>query len=186
MSEKLKTIKELADELGVSKKKVHYQVSKLDSNLIHRLDGTIYLGNKATKVIKEHIGYIPDEKIDTLSIQNRYQLDAEKNKLIDEKSEQINYLKEQIKNKDEQLSVKDEQIKSLVEAQKHTQNLLDQQQQLALKDKNLLEEYKVTTDILKSLEISSQDIQENQHQEFQNVEGTQQSTSKKWYQFWKK
>ena len=36
MSENLKTIRELADELGVSKKKIHYQVSKLDKDLIQR------------------------------------------------------------------------------------------------------------------------------------------------------
>lgn len=59
MSENLKTIKELADELGVSKKKIHYQVSKLDSNLIQRLDGTTYLNNAAIKVIKGNIGYVP-------------------------------------------------------------------------------------------------------------------------------
>ncbi|EER73997.1 hypothetical protein HMPREF0877_1795 [Weissella paramesenteroides ATCC 33313] len=29
MSDNLKTIRELAEELGVSKKKIHYQVSKL-------------------------------------------------------------------------------------------------------------------------------------------------------------
>ncbi|MDU0406786.1 hypothetical protein ML8HA_02618 [Lactococcus lactis] len=37
MSENLKTIKELADELGVSKKKFYYQVSKLDSDLIQKI-----------------------------------------------------------------------------------------------------------------------------------------------------
>lgn len=34
MSENLKTIKELADELGVSKNKIHYQVSKISSVLV--------------------------------------------------------------------------------------------------------------------------------------------------------
>lgn len=124
MSENLKTIKELADELGVPKKKIHYQVSKLDSDLIQRLDGTIYLNNKAITVIKENIGYVSKIKLDSDAIQNRQNLDSEldtqNTKLIHEKSEKINYLKEQIKNKDNQISVKDDQIKSLVEAQKQT------------------------------------------------------------------
>ena len=36
MSENLKTIKELADELGVSKNKIHYQVSKISSEYVVR------------------------------------------------------------------------------------------------------------------------------------------------------
>ena len=163
MSENLKTIKELADELGVSKKKIHYQVSKLDSNLIQRLDGTIYLNNAAIKVIKGNIGYVPKTKLDSVGVQNRQYLDTKldtvNTSLIDEKNERINYLKEQIKNKDNQISVKDEQIKSLVDVQKQTQNLLDQQQRLALQDKKLLEEYKAENDRLKVLKMPSQETE---------------------------
>lgn len=163
MSENLKTIKELADELGVSKKKIHYQVSKLDSNLIQRLDRTIYLNNTAIKAIKENIGYVPEIKLDTKGVQNRQHLDTEldttNTSLIDEKNERINYLKEQIKNKDNQISVKDEQIKSLVDVQKQTQSLLDQQQRLALQDKKLLEEYKAENDSLKALQMPSEETE---------------------------
>ena len=166
MSENLKTIKELADELGVSKKKIHYQVSKLDSNLIQRLDGTIYLNNAAIKVIKGNIGYVPKTKLDSVGVQNRQYLDTKldtvNTSLIDEKNERINYLKEQIKNKDNQISVKDEQIKSLVDVQKQTQNLLDQQQRLALQDKKLLEEYKAENDSLKALKMPTEDTKEEQ------------------------
>ena len=204
MSEKLKTIKELADELGVSKKKIHYQVSKLDSDLIQKLDGTIYLDNRAITAIKENIGYVSKTKLDSGAIQNRQHLDSrldtQNTKLIHEKSEQINYLKEQIKNKDNQISVKDEQIKSLVEAQKQTQNLLDQQQRLALQDKKLLEEYKSEINELKSLKMPQEDKKENQSQEEvqtikkqmealnDKIKGQEQlnnQVSKKWYQFWK-
>ena len=204
MSEKLKTIKELADELGVSKKKIHYQVSKLDSDLIQKLDGTIYLDNRAITAIKENIGYVSKTKLDSGAIQNRQHLDSrldtQNTKLIHEKSEQINYLKEQIKNKDNQISVKDEQIKSLVEAQKQIQNLLDQQQRLALQDKKLLEEYKSEINELKSLKMPQEDKKENQSQEEvqtikkqmealnDKIKGQEQlnnQVSKKWYQFWK-
>ena len=204
MSENLKTIKELADELGVSKKKIHYQVSKLDSNLIQRLDGTIYLNNAAIKVIKGNIGYVPKTKLDSVGVQNRQYLDTKldtvNTSLIDEKNERINYLKEQIKNKDNQISVKDEQIKSLVEAQKQIQNLLDQQQRLALQDKKLLEEYKSEINELKSLKMPQEDKKENHSQEEvqtikkqmealnDKIKGQEQlnnQVSKKWYQFWK-
>ena len=163
MSENLKTIKELADELGVSKKKIHYQVSKLDSNLIQRLDGTIYLNNAAIKVIKGNIGYVPKTKLDSVGVQNRQYLDTKldtvNTSLIDEKNERINYLKEQIKNKDNQISVKDEQIKSLVDVQKQTQNLLDQQQRLTLQDKKLLEEYKAEINDLKALKMPPEETE---------------------------
>ncbi|WGU44897.1 DNA-binding protein [Lactococcus cremoris] len=205
MSEDLKTIRELADELGVSKKKIHYQVSKLDSDLIQKLDGTIYLDNRAITAIKENIGYVSKTKLDSGAIQNRQHLDSEldtqNTKLIHEKSEQINYLKEQIKNKDNQISVKDEQIKSLVEAQKQTQNLLDQQQRLALQDKKLLEEYKAENDSLKALKIPAEGSQAGNQPQAElealkseikalndKIKGQEQlnnQVSKKWYQFWK-
>ncbi|EAC3991677.1 DNA-binding protein [Listeria monocytogenes] len=193
MSEKLKTIKELADELGVSKKKIHYQVSKLDSDLIQKLDGTIYLDNRAITAIKENIGYVSKTKLDSGAIQNRQHLDSEldtqNTKLIHEKSEQINYLKEQIKNKDNQISVKDEQIKSLVEAQKQIQNLLDQQQRLALQDKKLLEEYKAENDNLKALKMPTQDtkveqVSSKQPQEVESVAEEPKKAPRKWWKIW--
>ena len=187
MSENLKTIKELADELGVSKKKIHYQVSKLDSNLIQRLDGTIYLNNAAIKVIKGNIGYVPKTKLDSVGVQNRQYLDTKldtvNTSLIDEKNERINYLKEQIKNKDNQISVKDEQIKSLVDVQKQTQNLLDQQQRLALQDKKLLEEYKSEIQSLKALTTEDNKAHSEEHSEDANI-GVK-DKSKRWWRFGK-
>ena len=125
MIENLKTIKDLADELGVSKKKIHYQVSELDSTLIKRLDCTIYLNNAAIKVIKWNIGYVPKTKLDSVGVQNRQYLDTKlytvHTSLIDEKNERINYLQQQIKNKYKQISYKDEQIKTLVDLQKQNQ-----------------------------------------------------------------
>ena len=191
MSENLKTIRELAEELGVSKKKIHYQVSKLDTDLIQRLDGTIYLDKFAISKIKSSMGYSSAVELDTVDIQNRHKLDSlldsEKNKLIDEKSEQINYLKEQLDKKDSQLSTKDEQIKSLVEIQNQTQNLLDQQQRLALQDKKLLEEYKAEIKDLKSLNIPEKDIEKEEpvkkEKQVENNKEVSQKQNKKWWHF---
>lgn len=185
MSENLKTIRELAEDLGVSKKKIHYQVSKLDTDLIQRFDGTIYLDKSAISKIKSNMGYSSIVELDTSYIQKRLELDSvldsEKNKLIDEKSEQINYLKEQLDKKDSQLSTKDEQIKNLVEIQNQTQNLLDQQQRLALQDKKLLEEYKAEIKYLKSLSIEAKDIQRKQT--VKNNKAVAQKQYKKWWSF---
>ncbi|EQC89212.1 hypothetical protein LLT1_13640, partial [Lactococcus cremoris subsp. cremoris TIFN1] len=80
------------------------------------------------------------------------------------------------------------------------QNLLDQQQRLALQDKKLLEEYKSEINELKSLKMPQEDKKENQSQEEvqtikkqmealnDKIKGQEQlnnQVSKKWYQFWK-
>ena len=87
-----------------------------------------------------------------------------------------------------------------MEAQKQIQNLLDQQQRLALQDKKLLEEYKSEINELKSLKMPQEDKKENQSQEEvqtikkqmealnDKIKGQEQlnnQVSKKWYQFWK-
>jgi len=193
MSENLKTIRELAEELGVSKKKIHYQVSKLDTDSIQRLDGTIYLDKSAISTIKSSMGYNSVVELDTSDIQNRHELDSlldtEKNKLIDEKSDQISYLKEQLNKKDGQLSIKDEQIKSLVEIQNQTQNLLDQQQRLALQDKKLLEEYKAEIKDLKALAMPSREDEKDVSSQSETEQETKQTEAqtkpKKWWRFGK-
>lgn len=194
MSNNLKTIRELAEELGVSKKKIHYQVSKLDTDSIQRLDGTIYLGKSAISKIKSNMGYSEVSKLDTSGIQNGREvdskLDAEKSELINEKSEQISYLKEQLMKKDGQLSIKDEQIKSLVEIQNQTQNLLDQQQRLALQDKQLLEEYKAEIKDLKALTMTPHDdgekeVTSDKQPEPENSTPESQPKPKKWWRFGK-
>ena len=106
----------------------------------------------------------------------------------------------------EQLKTKDEQIKSLVEAQKQTQNLLDQQQRLALQDKKLLEEYKTENDNLKALKMPSQETEfkhlDNQYKDEVNalkekLENLQeqikvqkrieeQEKQRKWWGLWRK
>ena len=53
--------------------------------------------------------------------------------------------------------IKDEQIKSLVESQNKTQKLLDQQQQLSLQDKQMLDEYKSEIKDLKALTMAPYD-----------------------------
>ncbi|MCT0077183.1 hypothetical protein EFK52_09465 [Lactococcus lactis subsp. lactis] len=69
------------------------------------------------------------------------------------------------------------------------QNLLDQQQRLALQDKKLLEEYKSEISDLKALKTPAEGRQAeqagNQPQEVPNVvEGTTE-VPRKWWQIWK-
>ena len=113
----MKTIKELADELGVNKNKVKYQTSKLTDNLLVKKNGIIYLTDEAVStVVKELTGEKCRLKTDELTtdyLQNE----------LDKKNRIINHL---------------------LTSQDNLQKLLDQEQQLhqithaQLKDKQVL------------------------------------------------
>ena len=148
MSEDLKTIKELAEELGFIKQTIQYHVKFLPTkNRLKNSSGAIVLNLEEQRFIKNRLTKNRpnnDQKSTKEPTKNRPKKDKEisiNNVLL------------------EQLKTKDEQIKSLVEAQKQTQNLLDQQQRLALQDKKLLEEYKTENDNLKALKMPSQETE---------------------------
>lgn len=198
MSEDLKTIRELADELGVSKNKIHYQVSKIPSEYIVRNNSMKLLTAEAIKQIKENLGVELNSdlnsKLNTVKHQNntniKGNLGVEGVELNSTLNSYLNSLKHQIEYLESQNINKDEQIKSLVEAQKQTQNLLDQQQRLALQDKKLLEEYKAENDSLKALKMPTQDtkVEQVSSKQPQEVESVVEATTKvprKWWQFWR-
>lgn len=212
MIEELKTIKELADELGVSKNKIHYQVSKISSEYVVRNNSMKLLTASAVKQIKENLGIelnsSLNSKLNTVKHQENTDIkgntSVEGVELNSTLNSYLNSLKHQIEYLESQNINKDEQIKSLVEAQKQTQNLLDQQQRLALQDKKLLEEYKAENDNLKALKMPTQDTKEEQansqpqaelealkseikalNDKIKGQEQLNNQVSKKWYQFWK-
>lgn len=148
MNENYKTIKELADELGVIKQTIQYHVKFLPTkNRLKNSSGAIVLNLEEQRFIKNRLTK-NRPKIDQKSTK-----EPTKNRPKKDKEISINNVLL------EQLKTKDEQIKSLVEAQKQTQNLLDQQQRLALQDKKLLEEYKAENDSLKALKMPSQETE---------------------------
>ena len=148
MNEELKTIKELADELGVIKQTIQYHVKFLPTkNRLKNSSGAIVLNLEEQRFIKNRLTK-NRPKIDQKSTK-----EPTKNRQKKDKEISINNVLL------EQLKTKDEQIKSLVEAQKQIQNLLDQQQRLALQDKKLLEEYKAENDRLKVLKMPSQETE---------------------------
>ena len=213
MSYNLKTIRELADELGVSKNKIHYQVSKISSEYVVRNNGMKLLTAIAVKQIKENLGVElnsrSNSELDTDKHQEKTNITTNMNiegvELNSSLNDYLNSLKHQIEYLESQNINKDEQIKSLVESQMQTQNLLDQQQRLALQDKKLLEEYKSENDSLKALKMPSKDIKKekvdnqpqeeienlrNEHTIFQEqlkekVMIEKKEASKKWWQLWK-
>lgn len=152
MGEDLKTIKELADELGTSKQNLQYHLNFLPSkNRQKNSKGITVLSPEEQAIIKDRVKKI-SQKNGKKNSQKNNRENFDINQYLLKEIEEVK------KNRDRQLSIKDEQIKSLVEAQKQTQNLLDQQQQLQLKTQQMLEE--------KTLMLET-------------------AQKKKWYQFWK-
>ncbi|WP_063283459.1 hypothetical protein, partial [Lactococcus lactis] len=138
--------KELADELGLAKQTVQYHLKFLPTeNRQKNNSGSIVLNLEEQKFIKKRLTKI--KKVQPT--ENRQKTDKKSTKKNEELS--VNsLLLEQIKDLKEV-------NKQLLESQKQTQNLLDQQQRLALQDKKLLEEYKAENDSLKALKMPSQE-----------------------------
>lgn len=168
MSENFKTIRELADELGVSKQRIQQIIAKLSPSKTPNKDGNRYVLNaRDVKNIKESMGFENDQSPTSEST----------NRLVDYDVylDVINSIKE-----------KDEQIKSLLDVQKQTQNLLDQQQRLALQDKKLLEEYKAEIKDLKALAMPSREDEKDVSPQSETEPAEAQTKPKKWWHFKKR
>lgn len=105
----MKTIKQVADELGISKQKLYRYIKSHHINDIHRVESTMYIDETLENKIKQHF-----EPTTTSSESHQ----SESNNII------IEALLTQLETKDEQI--------------KHLQQLLDQEQQLHLQTQNKL------------------------------------------------
>nr|WP_282675341.1 HTH domain-containing protein [Lactococcus cremoris] len=142
MSEKLKTIKELADEIGVSKQAVWQKIKKESSidlrQFTSKKGNTVYVDVDGQKVIKNAFF----NKTSTKKRQQKVFVDDNVNDSVDgntEGNEEILFLRNL--------------VSELQSEKKELHKLLDQQQRLALQDKKLLEEYKEEINELKSLMV---------------------------------
>ena len=157
MSEELKTIKELADELGISKKylqnKISYEKKKQNLSIGNwkKISGknTIVLSDKEQTLIKSWLNSQEDKQEDKADSLEDKQEDKEKS-----------YLKERISVLEKFLDKEQTSNSELKKIIQQTQNLLDQQQRLALQDKKLLEEYKSEINELKALKMPREDMKD--------------------------
>src|SRR5574337_432092 len=167
MSENLKTIKELADELGVSKQNLQYHVKFLPTKKRQKNESGIVVLNIEEQMFIS--GRIKKNKAKDINDETKK---GQKNINDKTKKGQKNIndeTKKRQKNNDvfafnnhllkEIIDLK-EVNKQLLESQKQTQNLLDQQQRLALQDKKLLEEYKSEINELKALKMPQEDMKD--------------------------
>ena len=193
MSENLKTIKELADELVITKQTVQYHIKNLPSKIRNKNSrGAILLTKEEQNFIKSRVNKQSDREQSDREQSDREQSDREQ------------FYLEKIKIQEEQIEDFKEQRIELREQVKHLGVLLDQQQRLALQDKKLLEEYKAENDSLKALKIPAEGSQAEQagnqpqaelealnseikalNDKIKGQEQLNNQVSKKWYKFWK-
>lgn len=215
MSETL-TISQLAKELNVSRQKIYRFLDKPENSHVHEY---IYINSKKIKmindkgvqIIKENINRTVDgqetdsrrtdkeafDKADNGSDSFRERTEKRTADGQETDSGRTDFFIKQIEQKDTQIHI----LQQIIEK---NQNLLDQQQRLALQDKKLLEEYKSEINDLKALKISSQDTKEEEtdkqsQEELERLKrenevlqeqlnkqvDDQQEVPKKWWQRWK-
>ena len=131
------TIKELVDELGVSKQAIRKHLEKLPPTLsVTKKENAIYLDTAVTAFVRSKVTRVTGNLTSNVTGNKFNEKEADNNLKRDEKNAN-NYeiekiLNEQLKIKDKQLAEKDKQIQTM-------QKLLDQQQQLSLQSNKQIE-----------------------------------------------
>ena len=162
MSDNLKTIKELADELGVSKTAINKKVTDRERKLwFSKIGNKFVINEDGQKSIKRMFeGVTENQESQTENLEQKPNSQTENFRNNNESNADIKYILDIIEYQKEQIkdlqNTKDEQFKQL----SNMQNLLDQQQRLALQDKKLLEEYKSEINELKALKMPQEDMKD--------------------------
>ena len=170
-----KTIRELADELGVSKQAI-WQKIKRDASIDLRQftstkGNTVYVDVDGQKAIKAMFSNDPS----TRYRQQKDDVDDNKKDAVDGQDE-VKFLRNL--------------VSEIQSEKKELHKLLDQQQRLALQDKQLLEEYKAEIKDLKALTMAPHDdgekeVTSDKQPEPENSTPESQPKPKKWWRFGK-
>jgi len=120
-----KTIKELADELGVKKHIIKYQVDKLTEEYVEKKSGILYVKTSGILIIK---GILGEEN--SVEKSNNYANNSEESSLVQHLLKEVDEKNSQIK-----------EFQKLFETQ---QKLLDQQQQLTLQANKKIEQLELS------------------------------------------
>ncbi|MCP8861676.1 helix-turn-helix domain-containing protein [Latilactobacillus curvatus] len=170
-----KTIRELADELGVSKQAI-WQKIKRDASIDLRQftstkGNTVYVDVDGQKAIKAMLS----NDSSTRYRQQKDDVDDNKKDAVDGQDE-VKFLRNL--------------VSEIQSEKKELHKLLDQQQRLALQDKQLLEEYKAEIKDLKALTMAPHDdgekeVTSDKQPEPENSTPESQPKPKKWWRFGK-
>lgn len=164
MNDNMKTIKEIADDIGVSKQAVWQKIKRQTSidlrKFTSKKGNTVYVSFEGERLIKSMFIYKSSTKKEKQPI-----VDDNKKINVDEFENEIKFLRNLI-----------------IDIQKEKQDLykiIDQQQQLSLQDKNLIEDYKKELADVKSARDCPSPIEKISQDNVNNY-----SKKKKWWKFW--
>ncbi|PUD95415.1 DUF536 domain-containing protein [Levilactobacillus brevis] len=168
-----KTIKQLADELKVSKQTIQYHYQRLPAkNQQKNSQGTNLISTTAERIIRSKVAKPLLAKNQQKGSKDPTKTSKENNDLLITLRREVEDLKSQ---RDKQLATKDRQID-------HLTKLIDQQQQLQLATVSENRELKDHVRKLNSLIETSKPVQEQQV----NDKQTKNNHNRVWWHFWKK
>lgn len=129
-----KTVKEVAEMLGVTKQTVQYHLKSLPTNYTTKSDkNIIYIKPLGQKALSDKIYKRKQFSVDKETVKT----DKEPTKETVGNDKEIAHYKEQIKEKDQQIS-------QLLESQKQLQKLIENQQVLTLQANQKIEKLELT------------------------------------------
>lgn len=195
MATNYKTVKQLSDQIGVSKPAItKFMTETFRSKYTKKQGNRLLIDNAGERVIKAHFkdslhvkSKTNHKDNDNLTKSNRKVIDnvVDQEKLLKSKDDTIELLKKQLATKDEQLKRRADEISSM-------HKLMDQNQQLLL---NTQEENKRLLALQAPAE-SSPNVQEGDFEEkttnssseskkpVEEPIDTKKATSKSWWHFW--
>ncbi|EPH83212.1 hypothetical protein D927_00991 [Enterococcus faecalis 02-MB-BW-10] len=163
-----KTIKELAEELGVSKTAINKKVSDENRKLWFAKIGNKFVINEIGQTAIKSMFLTENENLNRQPVCEKPKTKNHKNANQVSDLELLPFLKKQLDQKDIQLQEKDTQIKQI-------QKLLDQQQQLTLQANQQIEKLQEQLQLTYTAETPENEESQND---------TPPTNKKKWWQFW--
>ncbi|HCR4139608.1 TPA: DUF536 domain-containing protein, partial [Enterococcus faecium] len=170
-----KTIKELAEELGVSKTAINKKVSDENRKLWFSKIGNKFVINETGQKAIKSMFFNENENSNQQLVGEKTKTENHKNANQVPELEVLSLLEQQLNQKDMQLQEKDEQIKQM-------QKLLDHQQQLTLQANQQIEKLQEQLQLTYT-EESSENKSTTLSEETESIE-KQSKAEKKWWQFW--
>lgn len=180
----VKTIKQLADELGVSKQTIQYHYQRLPTKDQQKdSQGKNLISPLAENIIKDRVSKPLLAKKQQVSSKEPPKTNKENDEIVATLRNEVEDLKSQ---RDKQLATKDQQISSKDRQIDHLTKLIDQQQQLQLAT---VAENRHLKERLRKLDGPVEDSESIEKSQVAKTDGAKKQaseniTNKKWWHFW--
>lgn len=157
-----KTVKEVAEMLGVTKQTVQYHLKSLPTNYTTKSDkNIIYIKPLGQKALSDKI-----EKRNKIEKRKQFSVDKETVKTDKEPTKETVGNDKEMAHYKEQIKEKDQQIAQLLESQKQLQKLIENQQVLTLQANQKVEKLELTLKDVEDDSISKVDRSKRKWNDF--------------------